>query len=227
MTKLTDQVYTTLRRQIMGGDLAPDEQVKEERIAKLLDVSRTPVRAAMNRLTRDGLLYREPSRGFFVSTWNTDDIKEVFDLRIQIESKAAGLAALRATPEQINNLLDLSIKMDELVRTKPEGYLKKIQEKNRKFHSTLMEASRSKRLAEIAKNLVEIPITIGFYIYSEEDMKRSMNHHRELVHAIKIGSENYASEVMTVHLRAALCTFIISRNKNESMHLRKSTLPVD
>ena len=47
MTKLTDEVYTTLRRKIMEGELAPNEQVKEERIAKLLDVSRTPVRTAI------------------------------------------------------------------------------------------------------------------------------------------------------------------------------------
>lgn len=212
MTKLTDEVYTTLRRKIMEGELAPNEQVKEERIAKLLDVSRTPVRTAINQLTLDGLLYRERGRGSFVSAWNTEDIKEIFEIRIQVESKAAGLAALKASALQINNLLHCSLKMDELVEKKPEDYLKNIQEENRKFHSIILEAAASPRLTKITKTLVEIPITIGFYIYSEEDMKRSMNHHRELIHAIRMGSQEYASDVMTVHLRAALCRFLVNRD---------------
>lgn len=212
MTKLTDEVYTTLRRKIMEGELAPNEQVKEERIAKLLDVSRTPVRTAINQLTLDGLLYRERGRGSFVSAWNTEDIKEIFEIRIQIESKAAGLAALKASAMHIENLLQCSIKMDELVEKKPEDYLKNIQEENRKFHSIILKAAASPRLTKITKTLVEIPITIGFYIYSEEDMQRSMNHHRELIHAIRMGSQEYASDVMTVHLRAALCRFLTNRD---------------
>lgn len=64
MTKMTDEVYTTLRRKIMGGELAPDEQVKEGWVAEQLDVSRTPVRAAISRLVDDGLLYRERPRIF-------------------------------------------------------------------------------------------------------------------------------------------------------------------
>ena len=59
------------------------------------------------------------------------------------------------------------------------------------------------------------PITIGsFYLYSERDMYRSAHHHRELIHAIEVGSEEYAKEVMSVHLRAAYHAFMANRKNS-------------
>lgn len=209
MTRLTDRVYTLLRRKIMSGEFAPQEQVKEEYIANLLSVSRTPVRGAIDRLIEDGLLFRERGRGSFVSSWNKEDIKEIFELRILLEARAASLAALRANSEQKRLLRQHTEAMEQLIQYKSGDYLLGIQNENQYFHNILLNAAGSPRLTRLAEELVDIPITIGsFYLYSEEDMLRSVQHHRELIHAIEMGSEAYAKDVMQVHLRAAFNAFM-------------------
>lgn len=204
MSKLTEQVYRTLRRQIMSGDLPPGVQVKEEHVAATLDVSRTPVRAALQRLTADGLLINRERRGAFVAEWTHRDIEEIFELRVLLESQAAGQAARNATAEQIAELGVLTDAMNRLARDKPVNYLGDIEAANNRFHHLILESSGSPRLRALAATLVDIPLVVGaFFVYTDDDLQRSIQHHRDLLVAIEDRNRGLAQEIMSVHLRMA------------------------
>ena len=204
MSKLTEQVYRTLRRQIMSGDLPPGAQVKEEHVAATLDVSRTPVRSALQRLTADGLLINRERRGAFVAEWTHRDIEEIFELRVLLESQAAGHAALNATAAQIAELGALTDAMNRFACDKPINYLGDIEAANNRFHHLILESSGSPRLRALAATLVDIPLVVGaFFVYTQDDLQRSIQHHRDLLMAIEDRNRHLAQEIMSVHLRMA------------------------
>lgn len=212
MSKLTEQVYRTLRRQIMSGDLAPGSQIKEEHVAAGLGVSRTPVRAAFLRLIEDGLLISRRGRGAFVAEWTGRDIDEIFELRILLEAHAAGLAAVHASPAQIAELRAATEAMRRCLTEKPLNFLSAIQTANSRFHRTVLEASGSPRLRALASTLVDIPMVVGaFYVYSDSDIERSIQHHLDLQVAIEQRDRALAQEIMSVHLRMAYLVFMRSR----------------
>ncbi|AWB32841.1 GntR family transcriptional regulator [Orrella marina] len=212
MSKISEQVYISLRKRIMSGDLEPGAQIKEEHLAAEMNVSRTPVRTAIQQLVSDGLLIPGEKRGAFVAQWTDRDIAEVFEIRIMLESAACGLAAANATPEQITRLRHLTDEMSHLSSLSGDQVAADLQRVNSQIHLALLEASNSARLRHAAMQFVDVPIIIGsFYLYKKPDMIRSAHHHEEIMAAIERKDRLLAEELMRVHLRSAYRTFEASR----------------
>lgn len=212
MSKISDQVYVSLRKRIMSGDLEPGAQIKEEHLAAQLNVSRTPVRTAIQQLVSDGLLIMGEKRGAFVAQWTDRDIAEVFEIRIMLESAACGLAAVNATPEQLEVLRQLTNEMSRLSTLSGDQVAADLQRINGQIHLALLEASNSARLRHAAMQFVDVPIIIGsFYLYKQPDIIRSARHHEEILSAIERKDRLLAEELMRVHLRSAYRTFEASR----------------
>lgn len=86
-----------LRERILSGDAAPERPLRQDAIAAELGVSKIPLREAMARLEREGLVRAEPNRGWFVRPLSAAEASEVYALRLQLEPDLAALAASRAT----------------------------------------------------------------------------------------------------------------------------------
>jgi DNA-binding GntR family transcriptional regulator len=94
-TSLSQQMYRTLREQIILGRYPQGSRLPEQRIAEEMDVSRVPLREAVPLLERDGFVRTFPRRGAVVFAWDTKAVDDLFDVRLCLESGAARYAARR------------------------------------------------------------------------------------------------------------------------------------
>lgn len=217
MGKITDEVYHILRRRIMKGQLPPNAKIKELDVAAELGVSRTPVRSALQRLITDGLLQQGRKRGAVTISWTDRDVSEIFELRIALEGIGAAHAARNCRPEALEELARLTDEMEFLWRVRPSDYFSRLQATNSRFHRIVLDESQCPRVRDIALNLMDMPMVVsGFYLYSEPDMARSIQHHRDLIAAIAAGDVAWAETVMRNHLMASLRVFVNSKRNDVS-----------
>ena len=90
---LKQQVHDRLQYMIIHGDLKPGEKISEEELARNMNISRSPVREAINMLERDGFIVNIPRKGSIVSTVTDQDVHDIWVCRLAIEPLAARLAA--------------------------------------------------------------------------------------------------------------------------------------
>lgn len=142
--KKKDEVYQTIRRSIITGELKPSDVINEGELAARFGVSKSPVRDALSWLTFEGLLKPLPRFGYIVTSFTVRDIQEAFHLRTLLEVEAVHLAVERITDQEI-----------DLIKEKAESSDDYNTQLNRQFHMTLAEASGNHRLAQLIGQLLD------------------------------------------------------------------------
>ena len=209
MAAAVEKAYAAIREGIMDGIYPAGSHLKAEDLAVAVGVSRTPVREALRRLHAEGLVDFVANRGAYVLSWDKSDVEEVFGLRLVLESFGAELAATRRSAEQLAQLRQLAERMTMAARERPPHYLETIAELNTQFHKLVHVASGIKRLPPILLTVIQIPLTMRtFHRYSDEDLERSMAHHREIVAAFEVCDSRWAGAVMRSHIIAAHHVFL-------------------
>ena len=207
-------VVTQLRDMIHRGDLSPGDRLPPERdLAKLLGVSRPTLRAGIRSLTTVGVLQSRQGAGTFVAeraespTLDSSPLRmmaalhgftsdEMFEARLALEMSIAGLAAARATPEQIT-LLSEEIAGMYASLDDPEQYLVH----DMRFHQTIAAASDNR----ILTSLMNMIATILYdsrrkTVKRAKDLKQSAEQHQKLYRTIRDHDEEAAPQAMYDHL---------------------------
>ncbi|MEE4451648.1 GntR family transcriptional regulator [Novosphingobium resinovorum] len=204
MSKASDQAYLELRGRILSGELAPGTQLKEEELAALCGVSRTPVRAAIRQLEAELFVRRTDSQRSFVAEWKAEDLEEVFTLRGMLEAYAVRRAAARADTAviaELNAANEAMRKVIEALDFDLPAYLAA----NARFHALILETAASDRLAALLGKLVLQPVVQQTVrAYSREQLMRSYREHVEIAAAMAQGDPDWAGALMTAHIRRAL-----------------------
>lgn len=207
MSRATAQAYEAIRERILSGALAPGAQLKEEELALLCGVSRTPVREALRRLEAELLVRRSDSQRTYVAEWSLDDVDEIFVLRAMLEGHAAARAARRITPAQIVELRSINEAITAAIRG-PAVDVQAFLAGNATFHAVILDAAGSARLTAMLGGLIEQPIVRQTALrYSSAELSRSQAEHAELIAALEKRDSDWARAVMTGHIRRAFHTY--------------------
>lgn len=183
----------------MKGELAAGEQLIEADLAKICQVSRTPVREALTRLEHDGLV-RRSDRGLLVRENSPEEILDLYDTRIVLESRAAAVAAERRTDL---DLLAMRRAAERVRRARAEGPLV-VAQRNRELHERIWQASHNESLTDLLErlnlHLGRYPATTlghpGRAEIAEEE-------HDEIIAAIAARDDEAAAALASKHFTAA------------------------
>lgn len=146
LTSLSDQVYEELRSSIICSDLLPGEKLVELDIAAQMGTSQGPVREALQRLERDGLVERRARSASYVTSISMDEMYELFSVRSATEGFAIRRAAQQITPEQCTYLESLIHQMEEAGK---RDDMITLSEYDMRFHQYIIEVAKSAGLLRV------------------------------------------------------------------------------
>ncbi len=203
---VSQRVSELLRTAIVQGAIKPNQRLLEESIAKELSVSRTPVREAIRRLEAEGLVEYVPQRGSVVRQVSSEEISQVYDIRVLLEGHAARLAAARIDQQGLLMLENLCQAFQAVIKddSNPAGQVSRLMDLNNQFHSAIREMSGNKTLMRIFAVSLHVPqIYLVYYWYDYSNRVSSDQMHERILDAMKDKDAAKAEKLMREHLIAA------------------------
>lgn len=194
-----DFVYESLRDAIADGRIARGERVREEEVARMLGVSRTPVREALQRLQQHGLLTVGTGRGLVVAELSRQQVFELYAMREILEGSAARFAARHGNEAEIEILYRLQ---RELVEAPDDARV--LVALNRRFHEAIYEAAHNQYLMQTLNSLHNSLALLHSATFRVPNRRKdSDEEHRRIVAAIERRDPDAAEQCAREHIRQA------------------------
>ncbi len=199
-TTLAHQVEELLRKEIVSGARPSGSRLNEVEIAAAYGVSRGPVREALQRLARDGLVVLEAHRGAFVTELGRDEVLELFEVREALEAEAAGLAALKITEPGIVLLRQLQELSVSAVEAQDDGSFPELFD----LHDLIAQLAGNRRLTTLIHQVNgELRLMRSRSGQSAPRARQALHEHDELIECISKGDVEGSRHTMRVHLAAS------------------------
>jgi DNA-binding GntR family transcriptional regulator len=201
------KAYETIKSLIMSAKLRPGESVTETALSGNLGFSRTPIREALHELEQEGLIVTK-NRRKRVYMLTVDEIEDIFDLKIEVESAVARWAAQRGSENQLKQSERISDRMKKLARQRPgderkeDAWLSKWMAADYRLHSLLFEMAQNKRAEQIVRNFNSQwhQLKLGM-LTLEGRVERSAIEHERIIRAVCARQPGRAQQQMRSHLQ--------------------------
>lgn len=198
-----DQIYDIIVNLIVSRQLLPGEKIIEETLSKEIGVSRTPVREALNRLEKDGIVKTVPRRGAFVRKHSKESVLEILRIREVLEGLIVRILTHDMDEQTLNRLKKSVEKIGSISDT--EENLLKFTQADRDFHNILHEAykSRSKILKNMMNSVEAHLLIIRLRtVVIPGRAKKTVAEHKEILMAMEARDANLAEELMRKHIKS-------------------------
>lgn len=197
-SRLADLAYQSLKETILNMDYNAEDRLDERKLAESLNISRTPLRDAINRLVSEGLLRVEPRKGIFINRKSRKEIIEILYVRAALEGAAARMA--------VNNLHDEDIaRMKEMFAEFNDGnILEKVDEfarANVGFHEYVLQLSGNRKLQEFAANIYDHMRMVRLAtIKMDNRAYNALREHHAIIAALEKRDGKLARTLMQQHI---------------------------
>lgn len=211
---LGNQVYEHLKEAIISASLLPNEILTEEKLAKELGISRTPLREAFNKLAQEGLIDIQKGKPAKVATFTTKDALEFMELRRLLESYNLETISSNITDEFIQELRQNSHKQKWSVQG---DHFREFIELDREFHIMLASNNYNKKLQQVIYEL-NIGVSRSFLILSNTlhmSAKEAYKEHSEIIDALEKEDIPLAKAKLLEHLLQVERRFLSYQNMGE------------
>jgi DNA-binding GntR family transcriptional regulator len=196
---LGEQAADAIRNLIATGRLAGGDRLVEARIAEQLGTSRGPVRDALRLLSQEGLVRDEPRRGTFVVQLTEQDVREIYDLRVAVETTAVRLVVQRRAASSLDGIRAAIKQMGDVADDAARS-----AEADLRFHGAVCAASGNSRLYDVfVRHATELLILLRL---DEEELSHEpgsmVSEHECLIDALS-GDAAAAEAAFRAHLEEA------------------------
>lgn len=196
--------FVHVRDKIMSSGYEPGVRLSEQSIADELNLSRTPAREALRRLSETGLIELVPNHGARVIGWSLEQLRDTFDARVLLEPEGAKRAASRIVPAELEELGDLMDRMEDALEERGGSRTSRIATLNQEFHARIMEVSGQSQVIRLTEILRFQPRMVPVQGAEGDAFRRRANHqHREIHAALEARDGEWAEAAMKTHILAA------------------------
>ena len=190
--------YEVLKHAIITGEIPSGERIVETDYAERLHISRTPLREALRKLERDGLVEYVLRRGVVVRAFTIADVEEIYTIRNALEMLTLPAIIRNATAEDVASLKERLREMDEVMA---HGDIETLSPMARAFHSQLTALCRQNRILRVIEGQDEF-ITRFSAMAIRQENRRSQAHeeHYKLVEYVEKRDLEHLEKLMRKHI---------------------------
>lgn len=193
-----DVAYDELRRLIVTLELEPGAMIDERQLIERLDIGRTPVREAIQRLIHEGMIIHNPRRGSWVSPLSFTDMENLIEARRMLEIECARRAACRISPDRLGQMRD---EVDQTGEVISSGDGVTSVSVDQYFHTEIARASGNRYLVRLTEQLHH-DLTRYWYVSAIRVGRLGIvvSHHHRILDAIESGDPDYAEQALDEHV---------------------------
>lgn len=203
---LTDVVYTRLKNEIIACRLAPGSEVTESALCDAYRVSKAPLRAALARLTQDGLVRPIPRHGYVVAPITLKSVQDMYTLRMVVEP-----AIVRLATGHVDVALLKRINSDP-GKSKGKDAELRFLDSNREFHSAIARATANERMIALSLQLMDDMarlIHVGLFSSNwrhgamQGEHRSAAKEHADIIEALALGDAEAAERAARAHVESS------------------------